>query len=237
MYTASGDDPTMQSASVCSTQEQLHAEEAGAAQLLSELPDEAAVTLLGRSSPAYIPTPMCGVLEHTLELCRQWAQSTTGADGVPESRPPGALWQAIALLYTSIEGGLRRVFRQANALHHEQVAARTDRLHLTISTLLQATFVHTGDSPTVSNCAAGTKEASVTQSAADLASPGGAAARNVLFDVLGVGAMAALFDEFVWAGLPDSCATPSSRLGDKAPVQDAHPCRNTLVHGALQPGK
>ena len=78
-------------------------------------------------------------------------------------------WGALALLHVFIESGLRRAYVDANSLPLETAHAHTDRLHLTVETLL---------SPT-------------------LATASGQAA-NLLLEQLGEGCTAALYDEYVW---------------------------------------
>ena len=119
-----------------------------------------------------------------------------------EPMKPEQQWRCLTLLFVVLERGLRALYAQENHFPDNALLARTD----TLATMLRSTV---GDEDENNN--------STPHS------------RNKMLDYLSRGAVAALYDEFVWIGLHDASGAQGSLL-----TTDALPCRNKLVHRSLE---
>jgi len=169
----------------------------------SIIPDEKAVDILLSASPAFLPPSMRPAFREALCLCRRTPGGATTKDA--------PLWRALALLYGVLERGLRVLYARENPfLPQNPLIARTDTLHVTLSTMLRSTVISESEDDEEGSIDGFCKEV--------LPKPNG------LLRYLGEGAVNALFDEFVWIGLPDA-----SDDAEEEPL----PCRNELVHGTV----
>ena len=125
-------------------------------------PSEATINDALRCGPPFVAPAMASLLHDAVRLARRSDH-----------------WDALALLHVFIESGLRHTYVDANSLPLEMAYAHTDRLHVTVETLL---------SPTVA-----------TESGQ---------APNRLLERLGEGCTAALYDEYVWSVSAEESVAP-----------------------------
>ena len=180
------------------------------------------------ASPPFVPPPARPAFREAMRLCRGWRPSSSpprfcGNDGDDDAAP---LWRALALLYVTVEGGLRARFARENpSLQPNPEIATMETLHFTMSTMMRST-VSSGGTGGGSSCDDDNEDA-VGGARSSLS----AVVPNGLLAALGKAPVGALYDEFVWMGLPDaSLAANAPRQGVREPL----PCRNELVHGTLQ---
>lgn len=159
--------------------------------------------LLGESP--FVPDHMRPAFARAIELCSKEQGQTSDTESDVKLR----YWRALALLYCVLERGLRALFARENSqLDPSPELARVDALQLTMATMLRSTVA--GNS-------------SALEESATVSEPVGGRA-NGLLSALGDGPVAALYDEFVWMGLPDA---------SDQKVEEPLPVRNELVHGTL----
>jgi len=191
------------------------------------IPDPSEVETLLCNTP-FVPHTLRPALHDALHLLGLVSQQQEGPNNnLPEHKgeeDEGRLWRSLALLFSVLERGIRHLYARENrgVVPDDIELARTDRLHITMSTMLLSTIEENNKSDKIEYAdAAATTVESEDQTSRPCFTP------NKLHDYLGEGAINALYDEFVWMGLPDAMATFEG--GPEEPM----PCRNELVHGVM----